>query len=328
MILCATEPSSSSSVAIVNPKSSDTGSVSNMISYSSIIKLGVRMAALAVLASSAFISTADAQQKRDTLAAAPFLTRTATRHEKRRLGYGGTVTIIGAPQGSITVEGWSRSEVQITADIELRAETEEDLNRLAAVNGWVLDDDLNHLHILSTGTHDKVFMRRIAKNFPKKLLGLPWKIDYRIRVPMATDLEISAGSGPITLSGVEGAITLTATESETQMTLTSGTVNATVASGRINVRIPTRSWRGTGADLRIAAGDLNVELPAGFHGDIDADVLRTGQISDMFLALESRQRPGITNRVVRARAGGGGAYFRFTVGDGTIRIRKLVMSNP
>jgi len=291
------------------------------------MKRGWRIAVVAVLASTASVQTS-VSQKRDSLAAAPLLTRTATRQETRRLGYVGSVTIIGAPQGSIIVEGWPRSEVQITADIELRAETEEDLNRLAGVNGWVLDDDLNHLHILTTGTHDKVFMRRAGKNFPKKLLALPWKIDYRIRVPMATDLEINAGHGPITLSGVEGAITLTATESETQMTVTSGTVNATVASGRINVRIPTRSWRGTGADVRIAAGDLNVELPAGFNGDIDADVLRTGQISDMFSALESRQRPGITDRVVRARAGAGGAFFKFTVGDGTIRITKLAMSNP
>lgn len=276
-----------------------------------------------------FVSTPLAQRKKETPVAgtAPLLTRTATRLEKRRLGYGGTVTIIGAPQGSITVEGWPRSEVEITADIELRAGTEEDLNLLAAINGWVLDDDANHLRILTTGTHDKVFMRQVAKNFPKKLLGLPWKIDYRLRVPMMVDLEINAGRGPITLTGIEGAITLTATESETQMTLISGTVMATVASGLLNVRIPTRSWRGAGADLRIAAGDLNVELPAGFNGDIDADVLRIGQISDTFSALESREKPGITDRVIRGRAGSGGAFFKFTVGDGTIRIKKLVMND-
>jgi len=298
-----------------------------MISNSGFIKRALHIAALAVLASTGSIFTAIAQQRKDTVPAAPLLIRTATRNETRRLGFGSTVTIIGAPQGSITVEGWRRSEVQITADIELRGETEEDLDRLAAVNDWVLDEDANHLSILSTGTHDKVFMRRVTKNFPKKLLGLPWKIDYRVRVPIATDLEINAGRGAITLSGVEGAITVTATESETRMTLTSGTVSATVASGRINVRIPTRSWRGAGADLRIAAGDLDVELPAGFNGDIDADILRTGQIEDTFAALESRARPGITDRVVRARAGAGGAFFKFTVGDGTIRIRRSAMSD-
>lgn len=317
-------------IADASPKSRNIDLVSNMISNCRFRNLRLRVAVFMLSMSALFVSAPLAQRQKETplTAAAPLLTRTATRQETQRLGYGGTVTIIGAPQGSITVEGWPRSEVQITADIELRAETEEDLSRLAAVNGWVLDDDLNHLQILSTGTHDKVFMRRVAKSFPKKLLGLPWKIDYRIRVPMATDLEINAGRGPITLSGVEGAIALTATESETQMTLTSGTVTATVASGRINVRIPTRSWRGTGADLRIAVGDLTVELPPGFNGDIDADVLRTGRISDTFSALEPRQRPGITERVVRARAGAGGAFFKFIVGDGTISIRKLAITDP
>jgi hypothetical protein len=297
-----------------------------MILNSRFIQFVSRLAVFSMLASTVFMSTPFAQQKKETIAARPLLTRSSTRLEKRRLGYASTVTIVGAPEGSITVEGWPRNEVEVAADIELRAYTEEDLDTLAAVNSWVVDDDANHVSILSTGTHDKAFMRSVAKNFPKKLLGLPWKIDYRIRVPVAVDLEISAGRGPISLSGIDGAIDLTATESQTQMTLISGTVVATVESGRIDVRIPTRSWRGTGADLRIAAGDLNVELPAGFNGDIDADILRTGQINDMFLALELREKPGITDRIVRARAGAGGAVFKFTVGDGTIRIGKLAMS--
>ncbi|MCA1556884.1 MAG: hypothetical protein LC747_09380, partial [Acidobacteria bacterium] len=41
----------------------------------------------------------------------PQLTRSATRHETRRFGYGGTLTIYGAPEGSITVEAWARNEV-------------------------------------------------------------------------------------------------------------------------------------------------------------------------------------------------------------------------
>ena len=292
-----------------------------------VTSLGFSVAALMFLTLTAFTNTSLAQQKRPSVPAPALLTRTTTRQETRRLAYGSTVTIVGAPQGSITVEGWPQSQVQITADIELHGETEEDLNRLSAVNGWVLDDDSNHVRVLTTGTHDKVFMRKIAKNFPKKLIALPWKIDYRVRVPMGVDLEINAGRGPITISGVEGAITLTATESDTQMTLTSGTIIATVAVGRINVRIPTRSWRGSGADLRVAAGDVNVELPAGFNGDIDADVLRNGQISGTFSELESRQTPGITDRIVRARAGAGGAFFKLTVGDGAIRIGKLAMSD-
>ncbi|HEV2834111.1 MAG TPA: hypothetical protein VGW58_02280, partial [Pyrinomonadaceae bacterium] len=110
------------------------------------------------------------------------LTRSTRRRENCRFSYGGTVTLVGAPRGAVTVEGWNRNEVELTADIELKAETEADLDQLAKVNGFVFDEDINHVSILTVGTHDRTFMKKSAKNFPKKLLNLPWKIDYRLRV--------------------------------------------------------------------------------------------------------------------------------------------------
>ncbi len=264
-----------------------------------------------------------ALQKIKAPAVAPvFLTRTATRREVRRFAFGGTVTIIGAPKGSVTLEGWPRSEVEVVAEIELKAETEADLDRLAAVNNFSFDDDTNHISILTIGTHDRSYMKKTAKNFPKNLLNLPWKIDYKIKVPVVTDVEINAGHGPVNISAVEGALRLSATESETVMTLGGGVVSATITAGNVRLIVPVRSWRGGGADIRIAAGVLNVELPPGFNGDIDADILRTGKIVDNFGQLETRQKPGITERVVRARAGAGGAFFKFTVGDGTLNFVK------
>jgi len=267
--------------------------------------------------------TVDANKSK-TVSANPvlLLTRTTTRHEVRRFGYGGTVTLVGAPQGSIVVEGWSRSEVEVSADVELHAESEDDLNLLATVNGFVFDEDTNHLSLLSTGTHDRIFMKRAAKDFPKRLLGLPWKIDYRLHVPASTDVEINAGRGPISLTGVEGAIRITATESETQLSLTGGVVSVTIAAGNIGLAIPARSWRGAGAEVRLAVGNVTLELPAGFNGDIDADILRSGKIVNTYEGLEARERPGLTEQKTRARAGAGGASLRLTVGDGTLYIRK------
>lgn len=260
-------------------------------------------------------------QKKQTQPTA-LLTQKIIRHDSQRLGYGGTVTIVGAPQGSITIEGWSNSEVDVVAQMELSGHTEEDLKRLASVNGFAFDEDLNHLRILTTGTHDKNYMKRNAKGFPKQLLGLPWKIDYRLRVPFSTDLEIDAGRGPVDISGVEGALRLSAAESETALVLTGGTVTATIAVGNVKLRIPGRSWRGAGAEVRLASGNLDVELGAGFSGDIDAEILRNGKIEDQF-GLEARMRSGITATSVKARTGVGGASFHFVVGDGTIRFTKI-----
>ena len=250
------------------------------------------------------------------------LTRTSTRRETRRFSYGGTVTLIAAPRGSVTVEGWSRNEVEVTAKIELKGPTEADLDQLANVNNFVFDEDLNHISILTTGIHDRIFMKRSAKSFPKKLLNMPWKIDYRLRVPVNTDLEVNAGHGEVKLSGVEGALRVSATESDTALTLSGGVVSTTVAAGSINLNITSRSWRGSGVDLRVASGTINVDLPPGFSGDIDAEVLRSGKIVNSYEGLAAREKPGLTEQTVRARAGAGGPYFKFTVGDGTVNIRK------
>jgi hypothetical protein len=279
----------------------------------------ILIAALSPLPSRATQTSKPAAQ---TPAPVQLLTRSTRRTERSRFNYGGTVTLIGAPRGSVTVEGWSRNEVELTAEIELKAETEADLDQLAKVNSFVFDEDLNHISILTIGTHDRTYMKNAARNFPKKLLNLPWKIDYRLRVPANTDLEINAGHGALKFSGVEGALRLSATESETELTLTGGTISVTITAGNVLLAIPVRSWRGGGADIRIAAGVLNVELAAGFSGDIDADILRNGKIVNSYEALAAREKPGITERVVRARAGAGGASFKFTVGDGTVNIKR------
>jgi hypothetical protein len=280
---------------------------------------------LATLVFAAFSPTPPTTQTNKSSAQAPavqLLTRSTRRTETSRFNYGGTVTLIGAPRGAVTVEGWSRNEVEVTANIEWKAATETDLDQLARVNNFVYDEDLNHISILTVGTHDRDYMKKSAKNFPKKLLNMPWKIDYRLRVPANTDLEINAGHGPVTLSGVEGALRLSATESETALTLTGGTVSVTITAGNVLLAIPARSWRGAGAEIRIAAGVLNVELPVGFSGDIDADILRSGKIVNTYEALAKREKPGITEQVVRARAGAGGPVFKFTVGDGTVNIKR------
>ena len=252
--------------------------------------------------------------------AAPLLKRTTTRRETRRLGYGGSVTLAGAPEGSVTVEAWPRDEVEITADVEQSAPTEEELTRLAAVNTFVVDEDLNHVRVLTVGVHDRKYLKRVARDLPKGLLAMPWKIDYHLRVPAAVDLEVGAGRGALTIKGVEGAVQVSSGGGGADFTLPGGDVRATVASGPVTVRVTARSWRGRGLDVRVVSGDLTVELPAGFSGDVDAEVLRAGRVENAYAGLAPREHTPATERSLQGRAGAGGPLLSFTVGDGTLRI--------
>ena len=263
------------------------------------------------------------KNKKPVIPAGPLLTRTITRHESRRFFYAGTVTVTGAPNGSVTIEGWQRNEVEISAEIELQAPTEADLSRLATLNNFVIDEDANHLRVITTGTHDRTFMKRMAKDFPRSLIGLPWKIDYHIKVPAQTDLEINAGVGPTRLTGVEGAIRLNAVQTDATLSLTGGLVSVIVQSGTVDLTVPALSWHGLGADIKLASGRLNIGLMPGFSGDIHAAVLRTGEVKNGYPNLEPLERNSITAQSVRARAGNGGGTLTLTVGDGTIQIDQV-----
>ena len=279
----------------------------------------VSFVALLFLSTFYFNTLVAAQKDKKAIPVGPLLKRTTTRHDSLRFPYGGTVTIVGAPAGSLTIEGWQRSEVEVTAEIELQAPTTQDLDRLAPLNNVAIDEDANHIRIITTGTHDKKFMKA-AKNFPKSLIGLPWKIDYHIKVPAMTDLAVDSGNGPIKLSGVEGNIRLNALQSDADLSLTGTDVSVLIQAGKINVSIPARAWRGLGAEIKLATGSLNLELMPGFSAEINAEVLRTGEVKSSFSGLELRERNSITQKLVRVRAGNGGATLGLTVGDGTIQI--------
>ena len=278
--------------------------------------------ALAAYPSGASQSGRRSNEKKGAGEAPPplLLKRTTTRRETHRLGYGGSVTLVGAPEGSVTVEAWPKDEVEITADVEQSAATEDELTRLAAVNTFVVDTDLNHIRVTTVGVHDRKYLKRVARDLPKNLLAMPWKIDYHLRVPASVDLEINAGRGALTVSGVEGALQLNAGGGGADFTLAGGDVNATLAAGPVMVRVSARSWRGRGLDVRVASGDLTVELPAGFSGDINAEVLRAGRVENAYAGLAPREDTKPTERSLQARAGAGGATLSFTVGDGTLRI--------
>ena len=248
--------------------------------------------------------------------------RTTYKTETVDFGVGGTVSIVGAPVGAITVEGWQKNEVEVSAEIEIQAENEADLELLSKINGFVLDQDFGHIRIITVGTNDKEYLKRIAKKFPKQLMDKAFKIDFRIKVPAYTDLEINGGHGDLTISKVEGAMKIKVLEGNGNLTLTGGAVDAVFGSGNVDVNIVSRSWRGRSADFQLAGGQLNVVLLPNTNADINASILRTGKIENSIATLKPQPRaPKFTEKSMSARSGNGGVVFNFTVGDGTLVIK-------
>ncbi len=248
------------------------------------------------------------------------LKRTDYKNEKIEFGVGGTVSVIGAPNGSISIEGWQKNEVEISAEITNEAATEADLALLSKVNGFVIDDTFGKIRIISVGTHDKKYVKKFDKKFPKYLLETPFRIDYKIKVPFYTDLDINGGKGDFELSNVDGGMRINLIESNARFNLVGGLLDATVGSGTVDVAIPTRSWRGRSTTIQLASGTMNVFMPLNFNANLDAEVLRTGKIENAYNYLKPRDRTKFSEKQMIAKAGNGGVSLKFTVGDGSLNL--------
>lgn len=247
--------------------------------------------------------------------------RTAQKTDSFDFGPGGTLAVIGAPKGSITVEGNKGNTIEVTANIEILAPSEADLNRLSEVIGFVTEESLGRIGIISVGTHDKKYLKKRDKKFPKTLVGLPFRIDYVIKVPQYCDLQIDGGVGDLSISGVEGQMRVNYLDSAAKITLLGGGITTTIGTGTLDILIPTRSWRGRFADMQLANGTMNVYLPPHLNAEVDAVILRTGKIENVFDELKPRARKiAFTDTAIAAKAGNGGIPLKFTVGDGTLRI--------
>lgn len=250
----------------------------------------------------------------------PLLKRTDYKTEKFDFGVGGMVSVIGSPNGSISVEGWQNNEVEITAEITNEAGTEEELALLSKVNGFVIEDSFGKIRVQSVGVNDKKFVKKIDKKFPKHLLETPFRIDYKIKVPFYTDLEINGGNGDFSLTNVDGTFRINLLESNAKFNLVGGVLDAAIGKGTVEVNIASRSWRGRAAIVQLASGAMNVFLPLNFHANLDAEILRTGKIENNYNFLKPRDRTKFSEKQIFAKAGNGGVPLKFTVGDGSLNL--------
>lgn len=253
--------------------------------------------------------------------AAERLKRTIFKTDRFDFGPGGTLSIIGAPEGSIRVEGWEKGEIEISAEIALEADTEADLNTLSEITGFVLREELGRVGVISVGVNDRKYLKQIKRKLPKTLAAVPYRIDYVIRAPRFSDLQIDGGNGKLDITGIDGTIRVNFLNADARIGLVGGSILATFESGTVDLAIPTRSWRGRFVDIQISKGDLNVALPTGLNATLDASILRTGTIENGFADLVPRIRKAeFTEKSIVAKAGAGTVPLRFTVGDGMLRL--------
>ncbi len=234
---------------------------------------------------------------------------TTTKTDRFDFGSGGTLSITGSPNGSMRITGTNKNEIEISAVIEVQATNDADLAKLAAATGFLTDESTMRTGILTVGTFNKFGLKKMPRDFPKTLIGLPFRVDYEIKVPRYCDIEIDGGKGDLEITNVEGSI---------------GNTSVTIGSGDVEVFFGVHGWRARSANIALATGNLNINLPTNISAEIDATILKTGTIENSLPDLKPRDRKvPFTEKSILAKAGAGGVTLKFAVSDGKMKLGPL-----
>lgn len=232
--------------------------------------------------------------------AVPALSRTLQSWTARYpLPPGGRVTVAHV-QGSISVEGWDRAEVELTVmkGVASQGAPLEEVRVAIEPHADSLD-----VHTLYTGeTKD------------------PAVVDYRLRVPRQVRLEdLHTVNGDIVVRDIEGAVEARTLNGNIVESSICGSVVAHTVNGNVSVNMRSVPGRDGILQLESINGDVYLLLPARANAELEMNTV-AGRIES---AHPFTAGAVLSDTAVRARLGRGGVRVQLRTVRGNIRLAEV-----
>jgi hypothetical protein len=200
-------------------------------------------------------------------------------------------------QGDIRVEGWERSEVEVT------------VTKTATGPGSRLDD-------VSVAFEFGDGALGIRTVYPGES-GDPVRVDYRLRVPRETHLDrLRTVQGDVRVDNTKGLVDARTLFGNIAPVNVVGRVVAHAINGNIAVSLRALPRGDAPLELDTVNGNIGLILPAGADADLEMSTV-AGKVEGRYLTVASTV-PGDSTR--RARLGRGGVQVRLRTVRGNIRV--------
>lgn len=194
--------------------------------------------------------------------------------------------------GTVTVEGWNRSEVQVQAFLE---------NPSAAINPQIVD-----------GT---IFINMVRDNYGRGDVG---SVNFTIRVPFDADVDIETKVGNLNVSSVQGTLVRAKISSDGDITLTNIHAQRVSAENGIgNIFFDGDIQSGGTYRFTSMSGDINLRVPFDSSFKLIATAPSTRSINLGSFAPTNMRFLGDGRRVT-GQIGDGSSYVTVTNQRGTI----------
>jgi hypothetical protein len=220
---------------------------------------------------------------------------------------GESLEINGSPNGSVSVTGWDRDEIQVRAQVRSWDRNED-----------VARDRLDEIEIDLDGViraHGPS-VRNSWWPFGGRDGG--WNVSFEIMAPHETDLWIESVNGRIAVADMRGLMDVETTNGSISLTQVSATVRGRTVNGGISAVLADDAFDGEMIDVRTTNGGIVMRIPEDFSARLDVETVNGGVSSDFPVTREGRG-----NREVSATWGSGGPLIRARTVNGGVQINQL-----
>ncbi|MBW8771036.1 MAG: DUF4097 family beta strand repeat protein [Gemmatimonadetes bacterium] len=210
------------------------------------------------------------------------------------------LSIDGASLGGVSVTGWDRDSIHVSARIVGMAHTQADAERY-----------LKNLRITAEGGTIRASGRNGDDDDTRQI------VSYDVWVPRHMDLDLRAHNGGLRVDGVTGKMTLETENGGLSLEGAGGDVRAHAENGGLNVRLTGTHWEGAGLDAETQNGGVRLIVPEGYSARLETGTVNGGVRTDIPLTVH-----GNISRRFSLTLGSGGAPVRATTTNGGVIIAR------
>jgi len=214
--------------------------------------------------------------------------------------------------GSIELTSWNQNTVEIRAEIKVKAGSRREAERLMER----VDIHIDH------SSHGI----RVEADYPRRSDGsglLDWifgdhasvTINYWIKVPKKTNINLKSTNGRIIAENVEGTAELASTNGSIEADALKGSVDAHTTNGSIRTELIQFSDSDR-IYLKTTNGSIKLTLPSETNADVQASTVNGSISTDFPLTVKGK----FIKRSLKGEINGGGGKITLSTVNGSIRL--------
>jgi hypothetical protein len=210
----------------------------------------------------------------------------------------GALAVDADQNGSISVTGENRRDLQVRAKVQAWGDDEAEAERIAS-----------EVMVRSDGV--------LRAEGPEQRGRGGWSVSYEVLAPREIDLTLETHNGGIAVSDVRGEITFEARNGGINIDGLAGDVRGRTTNGGVDATLDGDTWDGTGLDLRTTNGGVRLRVPDDYSARLETGTVNGGIDIDFPVTVQGR-----IGREFSTTLGQGGPPIRAATTNGHVKITR------